>query len=130
MAANSVPGYRVLVVDRDPLFNGLIQSSAARLGCEVVFCKSRQEVDRLKDWQFDLMIIDYDLPGQIGPELIRFIKEQAGSVPVILVSGISKEIRNYPDNVIGFLYKEDDVLDHILDLALQLLESSFQKVAA
>jgi len=46
-----------------------------------------QALKLFADQRFDLVITDYRMPRLNGRELIRRLREQSGSVPIILLSG-------------------------------------------
>ena len=52
---------------------------------------ARECLERLKDNTFDLLLLDYNLPGEDGIALIRVLKGKAGAPPMIMLSGWGDE---------------------------------------
>jgi CheY-like chemotaxis protein len=79
---------RILLVDDNKL--GLIARKAVLedAGYRITTAVEGQEAfERFGREKFDLVITDYKMPRMNGLELIRRIRERAGAVPIILISG-------------------------------------------
>jgi two-component system OmpR family response regulator len=44
-------------------------------------------LDRLKYYEFDLVVLDWDLPGMSGVEILREIRAQGKRVPILMLTG-------------------------------------------
>lgn len=102
-------GGRILVVEDNDQVRRLLLDSLTAAG--FVVDSAADGVDGLAAWNaggrgMDLLIVDLDLPRMGGEELVRRIREQGASVPVILVSG-NPEVghRLEDDPAITFLEK-------------------------
>jgi CheY-like chemotaxis protein len=74
---------------------GLIarRSVLEELGYSITTATQGQEaLERFAGGKFDLVITDYKMPKMNGLELIRRIREQAGGVPIILISGYAEAL--------------------------------------
>ncbi len=83
-----LPAGRILLVDDNRL--GLIarKSVLEELGYRITTANEGQEAfERFSREKFDLVITDYKMPRMNGIELIKRIRERAGAIPIILVSG-------------------------------------------
>lgn len=81
---------RILVVDDDPIQREFSVVYLAAPGVEVVTAKSGEAaVSLLGSGIFDIALVDYDMPGMSGVELLQAIRQdkQLGSLPVILITG-------------------------------------------
>ena len=52
---------------------------------------ARECLERLKEDTFDLLLLDYNLPGEDGIALLRLLKGKAGAPPMIMLSGWGDE---------------------------------------
>jgi two-component system KDP operon response regulator KdpE len=81
---------RVLVADQDPAIRLLLRRCLVKAGHSVRDIEpgaaNREESFR----QFDLLILDVDLPGQSGSGLIRGIRD-CSAIPILALSGRSDE---------------------------------------
>lgn len=83
-----MPGERVLLVDDDPQFLGLVQEFLEGQGYEVVTAlDSHQAVDALGRQGFQLALIDLRLPEISGLDLLSHIKGKSPDTEVILCTG-------------------------------------------
>lgn len=60
----------------------------------------------LEQYVFDLVIVDWNLPGLQGPEIIQQFRRRGGSTPIIMLTG-QDDISN---KVVGFESGADDYL--------------------
>ena len=113
-AASSRSGRALLAEDND-LVRGLLSSMLGSLGYEVVDCASGSEAMRIladPASGFDLLVIDVDLPGMRGPEVVREQRARNRTMPVVVVSGQpgEKEIA-VEDGFTAFLNKPFQLAD-------------------
>lgn len=50
-------------------------------------CDGQEALDRLKLYSYDLVILDWNLPGLTGVEVLRAYRARGGSVPVLMLTG-------------------------------------------
>ncbi|MGE5489746.1 MAG: two-component system response regulator [Actinomycetota bacterium] len=82
-------GFRVFVVDDDPIILAALEELLAEDGKVETFGSSDACLDRLKDIRPDMFIIDVNLPGMDGYTLCRQLKDDFDTqdVPVTFISG-------------------------------------------
>ena len=61
---------------------------------------------RLRDYDYDLIIVDWNLPGQTGPEICKAYRNQNGTSPILMLTGNDSE----DDKAFGLDCGADDYL--------------------
>lgn len=117
--SSSDPIPHVLLVDDDPVFGALMSRAAEQSRVNLTFCQNLEEVNRCRDWKFDVAIVDYELGSDTGIDITNQL-EQVRSLPVILISqgkSVETPISRWPKSIKGFMDKK---LGHfaILEAAL------------
>ena len=88
----TVHARRVLIADDHPLYRDALHSILPRACCaaEVIEAASQAEVAHAvtSDADFDLIILDLNLPGATELSCLRHIRAVAPLTPVVVVSGI------------------------------------------
>lgn len=88
---------RVAVVDDDPISITLQERLVALLGhSALVEPDAQKAVDRAMDGEFDLILLDLNMPGMNGFEALRQLRERESAakrqpLPVIAVTGYTSE---------------------------------------
>ncbi|MFC1646510.1 response regulator [Candidatus Omnitrophota bacterium] len=78
----------VLIADDENSTVDLLKKTLGKLGYDVTACyDGLQAMESLKDEIFDVVLLDYNMPGLSGTELIRFAKERDPSTKVIIFTG-------------------------------------------
>ncbi len=78
---------RILVVDDEPPIRRLLRTSLVSQGFEVVQAATgREALEQIEQAEPDLVILDLGLPDIQGHELIRRLREQGSSVPILVLS--------------------------------------------
>lgn len=83
-------GLRLLVVDDDPIQREFSVVYLAAPGVEVVTAASGEEAATLlNERSFDVALVDYDMPGMSGVDLVKQMRRDAklATMPVILITG-------------------------------------------
>jgi len=71
---------RLLLADDDPVARTVLQARVARLGHDCTTAEDGLDAwERYREWSPDVVISDWSMPGLIGPELCRRIREHATS---------------------------------------------------
>jgi two-component system chemotaxis response regulator CheY len=87
---------KILVIDDEPGIRSIIGSVLEAAGHTVATCKSgRDGIDHLKKWPVDLVITDIFMPDGEGLETIREIAHSGSGMPIIAISGIDFEGKDY-----------------------------------
>jgi len=116
-------GYRLLLVDDDPIFGKIFKREAKQNNISVVVCISLHNPELLSGQTFDAVVVDYDLGGMTGPELGKYLVSTLGKIPILLISGKNREVVDPEGNIRGFMLKERGYKE-ILDATLKLLTPS------
>ena len=88
-AVSSLETIRVLVVDDDPLARSAEVALLVHLGCEVEACvDGRAALERLAGDLPDLLVLDVDMPGVDGFEVLAWLRQRHPDLPVLLVTGL------------------------------------------
>lgn len=97
---------KIYLVEDEKSLNILLEKYLQREGYEVTtFSEGKPAIDRIKDMP-DLWILDIMLPDTDGYEIIKEIKKNNKSTPVIFMSARNEEL----DRVVGLELGSDDYL--------------------
>lgn len=126
---------RVLVVDDEPAVAELLQDHLARHGLSVEVAGSGEDaLERLREarkWKapIDLALVDKNLPGINGLELIARLRDLAPSLPTMLMTGYSDEgsaVAAADLGVVGYVLKP---FDDVRELAGRVKDSAARYAA-
>ena len=92
---SSIPkGTRVLLVEDNKQVRMFAEGLLRDLGCEVIAAEGGEEALQLIETEsVDLMLSDVVMPGMSGLTLAREVRKTQPSLPVLLATGYSDEIR-------------------------------------
>lgn len=79
--------FRILLVDDEPSLRLTLTEFLKRAGYEVLAAADFQSALLLRDAGFDVAVIDINLPGRSGIELLHEINSLESYVPVIMITG-------------------------------------------
>jgi DNA-binding NarL/FixJ family response regulator len=102
---------KILLVDDHALFTDGLKSILEQSGLfEMVRSTNRatDAIRMLRNQTFDLVLLDVDMPDRSGPEVLRDIRSEFPTLPVIMVSmhmerGIIQQVRK--DGASGYVLK-------------------------
>lgn len=84
-------GVRILCVDDEEIPRTLRKLILEQQGYIVVAVTSaREALDLLAETSFDLVLTDQMMPGMLGTELTKHIKQTMPGLPVVIVSGVNE----------------------------------------
>ena len=84
----SVPTVSLLFVDDDAAFRHVMAGELARLGFAVETAASGEDaVARLREREPDVVLLDLQLPGMSGLDVLKVIREQHAGVEVVMLTG-------------------------------------------
>jgi CheY-like chemotaxis protein len=122
MPKDKNPGKRILVVEDDPSARGSIRIllnidrhtvTEARHGSEALALAGAQP--------FDLVILDYAMPGMQGGEVARQLRKIAPTVPILMVTAYSEKLRDADlpgvSEIIGKPYSVEELRNAVSKLA-------------
>ncbi len=93
-----------LIVDDDEVNLNMIEKRLSRAGYKVVQCATGGEAyTHLASFIIDLVITDMDLNHISGVDVLMYVREKFGSLPVILMSGNPDNLKI--DGFDGYLEK-------------------------
>ena len=79
---------KILVADDEPGLRMVVESEIARAGYSVVCLSNGVEaISRLSKERYDLAILDINLPGKSGLEVLKFIRDKNLSTRVLMITG-------------------------------------------
>ncbi|MCS6958937.1 MAG: ATP-binding protein [Pseudanabaenaceae cyanobacterium SKYGB_i_bin29] len=118
---DTLPSLRILLAEDSPTNRLVIERILTRKGHRVVAVSNGQEaVARAKVEQFDVAILDLEMPLMSGEEATKAIKDYRPFLPVLITSGhalsdVQARVQEFAD---GYLTKPIDVqeLDKLLRL--------------
>ncbi len=80
---------KMLVVDDEETFRMLLKDILAEEGFPVETAVDGDEaIRKVKEKLFDIMLLDLRMPGKDGIEVLKFCKEQAVNVDIIVLTGV------------------------------------------
>ena len=97
----------VLIVEDNPGIGELVRMHVADLGMNAVLCdRGDTGLERFREGDIDLVVLDLMLPGMDGLSVCREIRSGPGYVPVLMLTAKSTEL----DRVLGLEMGADDYL--------------------
>jgi DNA-binding NtrC family response regulator len=118
---------KILIIDREPDVRKILENLLRKEGYQGRSVSEGQEaIDTLKSEPFDLVIMDINMPGTNGLQVMRNIKELDEGIEVIVLTGLNsidnavQSLRHY--GAFDFLSKpleNDDQLINSVEKALQ-----------
>ena len=98
-------GEKILIVDDEAEIRELITTYLRRENIRTVECENGEEaLAKLKEGQYDLVILDIMMEDMDGYEVLKHIRSHCESIPVIFLSARQEEY----DKVLGFGLGADD----------------------
>jgi len=98
---------KLLVVDDDPRLRDLLRRYLGENGFNVFVAENGASMNRL--WlreRFDCLILDLMMPGEDGLQILRRLREQKDTVPVIMLTARGEDV----DRILGLEMGADDYL--------------------
>jgi two-component system cell cycle sensor histidine kinase/response regulator CckA len=114
---------KILVVDDSELARNLIGDVLAKAGHAVRTASGGSEaLDILADGAYDLLVTDWVMPGMMGEELVRKVREKHPGLPVVIITSYydselltREEVPG--DGVVRKPFKNETLLDMVDKLA-------------
>lgn len=103
---------KILIVDDDQDTRELVRDILQQERHSVDSCNSADDAwDFVKTYDYDVFVLDWEMPGMTGPEFLRKYRQQGGRTPVIMLTGRSSS----PDKIQGFDSGADRYLTKPID---------------
>lgn len=126
-SASETRTIRILHVEDNRAVAGVVKETLESEGWQVEACADGAEaLERIaSDVHYDLLLLDYDLPGSNGIELLRSARALAHrpGIPVIVLSGTAVEEAVMHAGADAFLRKPEDI-SSVVEVISQLLSSA------
>jgi two-component system phosphate regulon response regulator PhoB len=126
---------KILVVEDDPALTDLIRFNVEAEGYTVAIAETAEDAElRLGEDQFDLVILDWMLPGMSGIELCRRMRrrDDTRTVPILMLTARGEEgdrVRGLSTGADDYVVKPFSVPELIARLQALLRRASPQRVA-
>lgn len=83
---------KVLIVDDDPDIQLLLKTILEKEGWETASAENGQRcLDMLEETDPDVILLDFNMPGMDGQEVLGKIKERGLNIPVVVVTAITRD---------------------------------------
>jgi DNA-binding NarL/FixJ family response regulator len=101
----------LIVDDHGIVREGLKRIACAEQGIEVTgeAANTTAALDLLRSQPYDVVVLDINLPGRSGMDLLKIIKSELPSLPVVMLSASPEEqyaVRALRDGASGYLTKD------------------------
>jgi DNA-binding NtrC family response regulator len=107
--SKSEPTINVLFVDDDDSFREVLADELRRSGFSTTAARDAESaLLEIEDRVFDVAIVDLNLPGMSGEELVSQFRERAAAMEVIVLTGhatVDSAVRTLKDGAYDFLTK-------------------------
>ncbi len=117
--------FKILVVDDEPILRESLEVALKTSGFDVLTARTGEEgLERFKNENPDLILLDQWLPGMNGDEVLRQVKEEAPDIPVIIMTAqgsIEMAVNSMKMGAFDFLIKPFE-LDQVEELIKKGLE--------
>jgi DNA-binding response OmpR family regulator len=81
-------GYKILYADDDPSIRGAVRSEIVEAGYELDEAGGGAEaIQKLEKGNYDLLLLDINMPGTSGLDVLRFIKDRKLPCRIIMLTG-------------------------------------------
>ena len=119
---------QILFVDDEASLGEMLSLYFGHKGCEVTTATTIEgAMARLGENSFQLVILDLNLAGQDGLEVLRFVKKEHPHLPVVIFTGLDMDEnlvkRCLADRADGFMRKTDG-LEKLFSEAQRHLKAS------
>ncbi|MCX7984408.1 MAG: response regulator [Bacteroidetes bacterium] len=83
---------RILIVEDELTYRLFLYQLLTNAGYVCSSCiDGEYAIERLKTEQYDLLVLDYILPGRNAIEIVRWLREQKSMVPAIIITAYPSE---------------------------------------
>jgi CheY-like chemotaxis protein len=111
---------RVLCADDEPAILDLFRDFLETSGCLVTVAANGSEAYQAnRQWSYDMVILDANMPVMTGPEAVRAIRERNTRAYILLISGVvdhselARALDNGADAVMKKPFTLTDLAEHI-----------------
>jgi len=119
--------FRALLIDDEEELVSTIVERLGYRGVEAEFALTGgRALDMLRKQTYDVVVLDLKLPGMSGLEVLRNIKKEHPSIPVLLITGHGSpmnQLEEKPEEAFDFLAKPID-----LESLIEKMEEAIKSV--
>ncbi len=106
---------KVLIVEDDKQLSALIVDwlNGEKYATEAVY-KGTDGLERLQFYKYDVVILDWDLPGMAGVEVCQRFRDEGGTTPILMLTGkkeITEKAEGLDSGADDYLTKPFDVVE-------------------
>lgn len=104
---------KILIVEDDAMLGLSMQTTfESRKHVAELVSDGNEAIDRLKLYSYEVVILDWNLPGASGIEICKFYRGRGGAAPILMLTGKDQ----ITDKEIGFQSGVDDYLTKPFDM--------------
>jgi CheY-like chemotaxis protein len=128
------PPQRVLLCDDSNAERSMLAQYLRRQGFDVAeVCGGDEALESLKNNEFDILLLDLQMPGTNGFDVLGYLQEHRRGLPVILLSGmpvdqIQQEIHALPSHELPPLFLKPVDLDQLVQILELQLSGELRKL--
>ncbi len=119
---------RILYAEDNEIHGILVQAALENVGYQVEVEETGKAcLDRLHDHQFELILVDYQLPDTDGMTLLQHIQQMRPEIPVIFVTAqdeISIAVAAMKQGAVDYVRKDTNFIELLPSIVTRTLESS------
>lgn len=133
MQQDVISGKRILIVDDDPFACKSIELVLSIDGHSVTEARNGKEALALiAERPFDLVLLDFFMPGMHGGEVARRMKQIAPSLPILMITACREKLIGFDrsGNINGVLSKPFEVEELRNKIAMLLPPEKVEKAEA
>ena len=103
---------RLLIIEDDPRTSAMLRRGLEEEGYAITLCDEGEEGEYLaRNGQYDLILLDWMLPGKSGIEILRSLRQEGVLTPILMLTARGE----VEDKVTGFEGGADDYLPKPFD---------------
>ncbi len=103
---------KLLIIEDDPRTGAMLRRGLEEEGYEITLCDEGEEGEYLaRNGQYDLILLDWMLPGKSGIEILRSLRQEGVLTPILMLTARGE----IEDKVTGFEGGADDYLPKPFD---------------
>ncbi len=130
--ASKEPEARILVVDDDPLIRNMLSEILSPKGYQIDLSEgSGDALEKLIDFKYQLLLLDANLPGISGFELLKYCKKHHPNMEIIMITGnpeLDDAISTVKDGAFDYIAKPFSI-EKLSSRVAEALKSQKERVS-